>query len=208
MIINDQCDFADGICDSQELIKVPLMNWGTQPQVFRKGTVVGHLEKVSIANHEDPIWKDYWEELPCSGEGMVRMCQSGDRLAQLQQQIRISDQCSETERQQLLECLLGKSEVFALSDEELGETDVVEHSIDTSTAKPVKEPPRRLPYALRKQLEEELDKLLEINCIEPASSPYASPLVLVRKPDGNLEFVWIIAVLIKILFQTDILYHV
>ena len=64
---------------------------------------------------------------------------------------------------------------------------MVEHSIDTSTAKPVKEPPRRLPYALRKQLEEELDKLLEINCIEPASSPYASPLVLVRKPDGNLR---------------------
>ena len=64
---------------------------------------------------------------------------------------------------------------------------MAEHSIDTSTAKPVKEPPRRLPYALRKQLEEELDKLLEINCIEPASIPYASPLVLVRKPDGNLR---------------------
>ena len=81
-----------------------------------------------------------------------------------------------------------KSEVFALSDEELGETDVVEHSIDTSTAKPMKQPPRRLPYALQKQLEDELDKLLKINCIEPASSsPYASPLVLVRKPDGNLR---------------------
>ena len=49
----------------------------------------------------------------------------------------------------------------------MGETDVVEHSIDTSAAKAVKEPPRRLPYALRKQLEEEL--------------------VLVRQSDGNLR---------------------
>ena len=31
-----------------------------------------------------------------------------------------------------------------------------------------------------------MNKLLKINCIEPASSPYTSPLVLVRKPDGNL----------------------
>ena len=181
MIINEQCDFADEICNGQEFSKVPLMNWGTQPQVFRKGTVIGHLEQASIATYDDPIWKDYWEELPYSDEGIVRICQSKNRLEQLQQQIKISDRCSETERQQLLECLLGKSEVFALSDEELGETDVVEHSVDISTAKPVKEPPRRLPYALRKQLEEELDKLFKINCIEPASSPYASPLVLVRK---------------------------
>ena len=46
------------------------------------------------------------------------------------------------------------AEVFALSDEELGETDAVEHSIDTSTARPVKQPLRRLPYALRKQLKD------------------------------------------------------
>ena len=33
-----------------------------------------------------------------------------------------------------------------------------------------------------------MDKLLKIGCIEPANSPYASPLVLVRKPDGSLRF--------------------
>ena len=90
-------------------------------------------------------------------------------------------------RHQLLDCLSKQYEVFALSDDKLGETDVVEHSIVTSVEKPVKEAPRRLPYALRKQLEEELDKLLNIKCIEPANSPYVSPLVLVRKPDGSLR---------------------
>ena len=186
MIGNEQCDFAHGICNCQELSKVPLMNWGTQPQVFRKGTVVGHLEPVNIMNRDDPIWKDFWGELPdCSAEGVVRMCQTENQLDQLQQQIKISDHCSEAEKHQLLNC--ERNKVFALSDEELGETDVVEHTIDTSAARPVKEPPRRLPYALRKQLEEELDKLLKINCIKPTNSPYASPIVLVRKPDGNLR---------------------
>ena len=71
--------------------------------------------------------------------------------------------------------------------EELGETDIVKHSIDTSGVNPVKQAARRLPYALRQQLEAELDKLLKIKCIERANSPYASPIVLVRKPDGNLR---------------------
>ena len=74
MIGNKQCNFADGVCSCQELSKVPLMNWGTQPQVFRKGTVVGHLEPINIVSRDDPIWKDFWGELPdCSVEDVVRM---------------------------------------------------------------------------------------------------------------------------------------
>ena len=69
----------------------------------------------------------------------------------------------------------------------MGETDTVKHFIDTFGAKPVKEAARRLPYVLRQQLKVELDKILKIKCIEPTNSPYASPLVLVREPDGNLR---------------------
>ena len=188
MIIDEQCDFADGICNCEELSKVPIMNWGTLPQVFKKGTIVGNVEQASLVGHSDAIWKDHWEELPeYSDESMVRMCQTENRMDQLRQQIKISDHCSDEERDLLLNRLLEKNEVFALCDEELGETDTVQHFIDTFGAKPVKEAARRLPYALRQQLEVELDKLLKIKCIEPANSPYASPLVLVRKPDGNLR---------------------
>ena len=47
--------------------------------------------------------------------------------------------------------------------------------------------PRRLPYALRAELEEEMNKLMDIGCIEPSTSPHASPLVLVRKKNGGLR---------------------
>ena len=47
--------------------------------------------------------------------------------------------------------------------------------------------PRRLPYALRKELEEEMTSLLATGCIEPSASPYASALVLVRKKGGGLR---------------------
>ena len=55
--------------------------------------------------------------------------------------------------------LLSKHDVFAMSDTELGETNLVEHTIDTGEAKPVKTAPRCLPYALLRELEEELIRL-------------------------------------------------
>ena len=70
---------------------------------------------------------------------------------------------------------------------ELGETDLVEHSIDTGNAKPVETFPRRLPNALREELEGEFNKLMATGCIEHSTSPYASGLVLVRKKDGSLR---------------------
>ena len=85
MIIDEQFDFADGIFNHEELSKVPLMNWGTQPQVFKKGTIVGYVEQANLVGHDDPNWKDHWEELPeYSDETMVRMCQMENCMDQLQ----------------------------------------------------------------------------------------------------------------------------
>jgi len=58
------------------------------------------------------------------------------------------------------------ADTFALSDTESGETSLMEHVIETGEATPVKTAPRRLPYALRKELEDELIKLELTGCIE------------------------------------------
>ena len=77
---------------------------------------------------------------------------------------------------------MDRHQVFALTDKELGETDLVEHHIiEMTDHKPIKVFPRKLPYALCAELETELDQLLSIGCIEPSCSPYVSGLVLVRK---------------------------
>ena len=82
--------------------------------------------------------------------------------------------------------MLSLGDVFALQDSELGETDLVTHTIDTGNAKPVQTSPRWLPYVLRQELEQELASLLDTGCIEPSSSPYALALVLVRKKNNAL----------------------
>ena len=85
--------------------------------------------------------------------------------------------------------LLTQSDVFTLTDEELGETHLVLHSVDTGDSKPVKTLPCRLPCALRKELEVEMQKLMDIGCIEPSNGSYASPLVLAQKKMEHYECV-------------------
>jgi hypothetical protein len=53
---------------------------------------------------------------------------------------------------------------------------------------PIKPLPRRLPNALRPVVEEQVSEMLENQVIKPSNSPWASPIVLVRKKDGDWRF--------------------
>uniref|UniRef100_A0A8C9TDM7 Gypsy retrotransposon integrase-like protein 1 n=1 Tax=Scleropages formosus TaxID=113540 RepID=A0A8C9TDM7_SCLFO len=70
----------------------------------------------------------------------------------------------------------------------LGKTSLVAHIIDTGTAKPVCLPPYRASPAKRKIIEEQISKMLEDDIIEPASGPWASPIVIVEKPGTEPRF--------------------
>ena len=107
-----------------------------------------------------------------------------NRQEKLGEQLTVGE-LSEGEKQILLKLLSAQHQVFALTDSELGETDLVEHDIKVTDNIPVVTQAQRLPYALRAELERELDRLTSVGCIEPSDSPYASGLVLVRKKDGS-----------------------
>jgi len=52
---------------------------------------------------------------------------------------------------------------------------------------PISYRPRRLSYSDKQKLQEILDDLLKENIIRPSNSPYASPIVLVHKKNGELR---------------------
>ena len=78
-----------------------------------------------------------------------------DRFAQLCRALRLDETgLTLSQRDRLASVLKTYSDVFALNDEELGTTSVVEHSIDTGDAEPVRQYARRVPYAMRDKLTE------------------------------------------------------
>ena len=92
-------------------------------------------------------------------------------------------------RDQTTGLLFAFQNVFA--DEQgscLGRTSLVKHKINTGSASPIKQAPRRMPSAKRKISEAEIDKMLTEDIIEPSNSSWSSPVVLVNKKDGSPRF--------------------
>ena len=68
-----------------------------------------------------------------------------------------------------------------------GRTALAEHHIETGSARPVRLPAYRIPHAYREQVRQEIEEMLEAGTIEPSSSEWSSPIVLVKKKDGTLR---------------------
>ena len=69
-------------------------------------------------------------------------------------------------------------------------TDLVEHRIVTGDTKPIRKTPYRVPFALRKEMEDQVQEMLRKGVIEESSSPWNFPAILVPKKsqDGTPKF--------------------
>lgn len=73
----------------------------------------------------------------------------------------------------------------SFSKQGLGKTNILCHSIDTGSAKPIKQRHFPVSPAVEKLIYEELDRMLELGVIEESTSAWSSPVVLHRKPGKN-----------------------
>ena len=69
-----------------------------------------------------------------------------------------------------------------------GTTNIVEHEIVVTSSQPVRSRQYPAPYSLKKDIKQEIENMIKLDIIEPCNSPYASPVVMVRKSDGTYRF--------------------
>ena len=78
--------------------------------------------------------------------------------------------------------------VFASHEENFGCTGMVKHQIPTGTAPPSRERYRPVPPSLYTELRCLLKNMLESGVVQESASPWAAPIVLVKKKDGSWGF--------------------
>lgn len=78
-------------------------------------------------------------------------------------------------------------DVFATDEKAYGHTTAVKHHIRLQDETPFKERPRPIHPSDRAAVKQHLRELLETGIIRESESPFASPLVLVRKKNGQIR---------------------
>ena len=98
----------------------------------------------------------------------------------------LPERLSPLQQQQLNDLFREFSDVFSQGEDNLGSTPLLEHTIETH-GPPLRQPYRRQNPVVRREEMAQVQQMLASDVIRPSNSPWASPVVMVRKKDGSLS---------------------
>ena len=161
---------------------VQLLNPSPAPVTVQKSTRVGVLRPLTEACVDVCVAKEAIGDVP---DNATRRKTTDDVVQHLLSDVQDLDN-SDKER---LKSLLNEfKDILSIDDDDLGQTKLVYHEIDTGDARPIRQPARRLPFHQKAEVRQLLDNMLSRGVIEHSNGPWSSPIVLVKKKDGSTRF--------------------
>ena len=116
---------------------------------------------------------------------------SPEQMKTLYEQIKLDEgtaSWTEDQRNRVKSVIKKYSFLFAMNSLDLGRMDMVKHHIELNNYTPIKDRYRRIPPHQYEEVRRHLKEMLDIGAIRRSNSPWASPVVLVRKKDRSLRF--------------------
>jgi len=96
--------------------------------------------------------------------------------------VAIGDNLSRVQRAEFMDLA---NEFQSLFTEAPGTTSLAQHHIKLTSDQPVRSRPYPVPYSLRESLKKDIADIEKMGVIRESSSPYASPVVVVKKKDNT-----------------------
>ena len=139
---------------------------------------------VALATQRVVEESDTSSEAECPVSMVVKgpKLQNSEVLASLDQKLaHLPDQ-----EQELLKALI--KEFSELFPDTPGRTQIMYHDVDVGQAQPIKQHPYRVNAVKLKAIRDEVKYMLKNGIIEPSSSQWSLPCILVPKSDGSYRF--------------------
>ena len=166
---------------------VMVANFSNQELTLPKATVLGVAEEAS-----EPLIDKINSRRESSANMSTKPPSERSNIALYDKLLRDKlNHLTQDERRHIEPVLLKYAHVF--HDEESNDfkgTNVVEHQILVGDAAPIRRPPYKTPYALRQEMQDQVQKMLDKGIIRESTSPLAAPAILVpkRSLDGKPKY--------------------
>ena len=168
-------------------VNVEIRNTAAVNKYIPKNMLVGEISTVSAV-----LPLKLFNGNPCDGGGVgegdvMKVEASSDvKLEKWQPQAKL-DHLGEKERLEIEKLLYEECEVFARGDTDIGKIPEFQMDIHLTDDVPVNQAYRHLPRKLYEDVRNYLNDLIVNGWIQESESPYASPIVCVRKKDNSLR---------------------
>lgn len=159
-------------------VVMQVANASTNDLCLKAGTIVARANKV----HKHNIYSMNEDKTTEKGE-----C----KKVPLDKQVPLdltSTVLTNDQKQVFQEFINNNSDVFAKDLSELGKCNKFYHSIKTTNEKPIQLQPYRTSPKAKIEIEKQIQQMLKYDIIEESTSSYASPVVLVKKPNNEYRF--------------------
>ena len=174
-------------------IAVRIVNLAPTPVTLYKNSKVGILHPVKnqeFVDDEDVQEYEILEVLDkseCNEVSGERKDDKRDIVKELLEQTDMSD-LNDDQSSQLEELLRSYEDIFSSGPNDFGCTNKITHKINTGDTIPIRQAQRRLPGNRREEVGSMTQTMIGQDVIQPSCSPWAAPIVLVKKKDGTTRF--------------------
>ena len=162
------------------------MNLSDNPVTLYPRTKIGTFHIVDSSDITDLTnFDNSLEECEIKIENCFECDGSSDEILK---KVDIEASLSQDQNGQLSSLFNEYSDIFQTKDSKPGFYDKVRHGINTGNNPPVRSRPYRHSPLLQQTIREHVKKMLKDGVISESTSPFASPIVMVKKKSGDYRF--------------------
>ena len=163
----------------QKNIPVRVINLSSSRTKLSRGTEIAVCEPIACIT---PL-----AESPSKEQTITPKAQSvPDHLQDLYE--RSTNELNQEQATEVASLLKEYGDVFSKGPNDIGRAKGTTHKINTGDAQPIKQAPRRIPVKKRDEAARAVNEMEQQGIVEPSSSFWCAPVVLVRKKDGSTRF--------------------
>ena len=150
-----------------EKIPIRIVNFSNKPKILKSGMIIGNLQRATIE--------------------INAMESSKPERNRYTTMLKDSTHLSEQEKRELENVLLEYNDIMAAHEFDLGDVKIVEHAIITTSDRPITQRAYTAPPKIKDEIKRQVKQLIEEKIVRCSTSPWSSPIVPVKKKDGEIR---------------------